>query len=128
MRVLAEQVQFVEQHAGGPRSGQNVEVERLDAQLRAVEPVLDFLDVLTDLEALAQLNVRLDHSRGLAIGQIRNRLRRRDEQEFRPRPCVHQHRRQHQRGAVGRLGILLGDECEYLLDVARVGCGIARAE
>jgi len=121
-------VQLVEQNARRPRAGQDVEVEGLDLELRPVRPVADILDVFLDVEALVELGIEPDHAGRLAESEIGDRLRRPDEEKLGERPDVHQQRHHHQAGAVRRLGVLLRDEREDLLDHPGVARRVARAE
>jgi len=117
-RYLGDLVQLVQQHASGFHPGQHRGVERLDLQRRLGPPVRDLAQVLLHVQALPEKLVRIlvDHAQRLAKGDVRQRHRGRDQQEFRPRPLVHQQRRHHQRRGVGRLRTLLRRQQEDLAD------------
>ena len=125
---LGDHVQLVQQHAGWLRARHNFRVERLDLQEGSGRAVGQLLQVLLHVEAGLELRVRLDHADRLRVGQVRDLLRRRDQQELGPRAPAHQHGRQHDRRARRRLAVLLRHELEDLANVPNAGLRIVGAE
>ena len=123
-----EDVGLIDQDPRRLRPGDDVGIGGLDLQLGPGRPVDDGLHVPAQVEELQQLGVGLDDPLGLAIADPGDFLGRGNQQVFGVRPAVHDHRRDHDRGGVGRLSVLLGDQEEKLLDHSAVHLGVVGPE
>ncbi|MGL3208702.1 hypothetical protein [Bradyrhizobium sp. BR 1433] len=122
-------MQLVEQHEDQRHcASQNLEVETRDHDLGLGDKILDRLVVIARLEATFQIGQFLDHADRLLIGTIGNRLRLAEKQRRGARPEIHQHRDQHQRGRVCRLGRALGHQRKKVTDHPLLRDRVPRSE